>query len=62
MRITEYKEWKEYKSTFYLKKCDAGGMVKPVMNYVFPLGIRRYYDGFDYVSWLNVLCKDTEVQ
>lgn len=43
----------QYSSTFYIHGSENDQFLKPLTNYVPKFGIRRYYDQFDYVSWLN---------
>ena len=45
--------YRQYKSTFYLTGSEQDDYVKGVTSYVCPIGIRRYYDQFDFVNWLN---------
>ena len=43
----------EYKSAFYLKGYDSENPQKTTLSYEKRLGLKRYYDQFDLVSWLN---------
>ena len=48
-----HKKYPQYKSTFYLPDSDDKKELRPVMNYIHQWWIRRYYDYFDFVAWLN---------
>lgn len=43
----------QYESTFYIKGSENAPYLESMMNYVHEWWIRRYYDQFDFVSWLN---------
>ena len=43
----------EYKSAFYLKGYDSQSSQKATLSYEKRLGLKRYYDQFDFVSWFN---------
>ena len=43
----------QYSSTFYIHGSENDKYLKPLTDYVPKLGFKRYYDQFDYVSWLN---------
>lgn len=45
--------YRKYKSTFYIAGSETRACVKGVMNYVKPFCIKRYYDQFDFVDWIN---------
>ena len=42
-----HKEYPQYKSAFYLTGSEC------IMDFAHPWSIRRYYDQFDFVKWLN---------
>lgn len=48
-----HKKYPQYKSTYFISGSEADDFLKGVMNYVHPLWIKRYYDQFDFVDWLN---------
>lgn len=48
-----HKKYPQYKSTFYISGSEKDEYLKSLMNYVYPWWIKRYYDQFDFVSWLN---------
>lgn len=48
-----HKEYPQYKSTFYITGSEDDNNLKSVMDYVHQWWIRRYYDQFDFVNWLN---------
>ncbi len=43
----------EYKSTFYIPGSEKKQYVETMTKYIRQIGIKRYYDYFDFVSWLN---------
>ena len=43
----------QYKSTYYLQGSENKQFLRSVMDYVKPWWIKRYYDQFDFVKWLN---------
>ena len=43
----------QYKSTYYISGSEKDNYLKSVMNYVHQWWIKRYYDQFDFVTWLN---------
>ena len=46
-------KYPQYKSTYYIPGSDNLDCVKSMMNYVYQWWVKRYYDNFDFVSWLN---------
>lgn len=46
-------EYPQYKSTFYITGSEDAEYLDSVMNYVHQWWIKRYYDQFDFVKWLN---------
>ena len=48
-----HKPYTEFKSTYYITGSEKEKEVKPLMDFVHPLGIARYYDQFDFVGWFN---------
>lgn len=48
-----HKEHPESESAFYIKGSEEGNMVKAMTDYKHSFGIKRRYDDFDFVSWLN---------
>ena len=48
-----HKEYPEYRSTFFIKGSETNGMVKGMTDYKRSFGIKRRYDDFDFVAWLN---------
>lgn len=48
-----HKPYPEYASAFYIKGSEKNGMVKGMTDYKNKLGIKRRYDDFDFVAWLN---------
>ena len=48
-----HKKYPQYKSTFYLPGSDDKKELRPVIDYIHQWWIRRYYDFFDFVTWLN---------
>ena len=48
-----HKKYPQYQSTFYLSGSDNDDYVKSVMSFVPKWWIKRYYDQFDFVKWLN---------
>ena len=53
-----HKEYPDYPSAFYIKGAENNGMVKGMTDYKHRFGIKRRYDDFDFVSWLNSKVKD----
>lgn len=43
----------QYESSFYLHGSEEDEYVKDVSSYIHQWWIKRYYDQFDFVSWLN---------
>lgn len=43
----------QYKSTYYISGSEKDDYLKSVMDYVHQWWIKRYYDQFDFVTWLN---------
>ncbi len=43
----------QYESTFYLHGSEDDEFVKDVSGYIHQWWIKRYYDQFDFVTWLN---------
>jgi uncharacterized protein (DUF1919 family) len=43
----------EYKSAYYLEGFNPRDNERLTLSYVKKLGLKRYYDQFDFVSWLN---------
>ena len=48
-----HKEYPQYGTAFYIKGSEKEDMVKTMTEYKRKLGIKRRYDDFDFVSWLN---------
>ena len=48
-----HKEYPQYKSTFYIRGSENDDYLKDVTKYIHPWWIKRYYDQFDFVTWLN---------
>ena len=48
-----HKEYPQYKSTFYITGSEDDEYLESVTNYVHQWWIKRYYDQFDFVKWLN---------
>jgi uncharacterized protein (DUF1919 family) len=48
-----HKEYPNYPSAYHIKGVDDNGMVKVMTDYKHSFGIKRRYDDFDFVSWLN---------
>ncbi len=48
-----HKEYPDYLSAFYIKGSEQNGMVKGMTEYKSIFTIKRRYDDFDFVSWLN---------
>lgn len=48
-----HKEYPDYLSAFYIKGSEQNGMVKGMTDYKSIFTIKRRYDDFDFVSWLN---------
>lgn len=48
-----HKEYPEYLSTFYIKGAEKDSCVKGMTDYKHKFGIKRRYDDFDFVAWLN---------
>lgn len=48
-----HKEYPQYKSTFYITGSEKDEYLETVTDYVHQWWIRRYYDQFDFVKWLN---------
>lgn len=46
-------KYPQYKSTYYISGSEDNEYLKSVMNYVHWWWIKRYYDQFDFVNWLN---------
>ena len=46
-------KYPQYKSTFYITGSEDDDYLESVMDYVHQWWIRRYYDQFDFVKWLN---------
>ena len=46
-------KYPQYKSTFYITGSEEDDYLESVMDYVHLWWIRRYYDQFDFVKWLN---------
>lgn len=46
-------EYPQYKSTYYIEGSESDSYLKPVTNYVHEWWIKRYYDDFDFVNWIN---------
>lgn len=51
----------ELKSTYYLSGSENEPFLRSVMDYVKPWWIKRYYDQFDFVKWLNQDMEQEEV-
>ena len=47
-------------SQYFIPGCEDKEEVEPMMNYIHTFGLKRYYDCFDYVSWLNEGAKKTD--
>ena len=45
--------YNQYKSTFYITGSEKKPFLDPITNYVHFWWIKRYYDQFDFVDWLN---------
>lgn len=43
----------QYKSALYIPGSENDSCLKPLMDYVHPWYVERYYDRFDFVAWLN---------
>lgn len=43
----------QYKSTYYIKGSEDRECLKPMTDYIYPFWIKRYYDEFDFVKWIN---------
>ena len=43
----------QYKSTYYIKGSENDHCLNIITDYVFPFWIKRYYDQFDFVRWIN---------
>lgn len=48
-----HKKYPQYKSTYYISGSENDNYLKSVMDYVHQWWIIRYYDQFDFVTWLN---------
>lgn len=48
-----HKPYPEFKSVVYIKGSERFDSLKTITAYVHQLGIKRYYDQFDFVTWLN---------
>lgn len=48
-----HKEYPQYNSTFYIHGSENDDYLKDVTRYIYPWWIKRYYDQFDFVTWLN---------
>ena len=48
-----HKEYPEYSSTFYIKGAEKDSCVKGMTDYKHKFGIKKRYDDFDFVTWLN---------
>ena len=46
-------KYPQYKSTYFIPGSEDGEYVQSMMNYIHQWWIKRYYDYFDFVSWLN---------
>ncbi len=43
----------QYNSTYYIRGSEKETCLKPLMDFTPNLGIKRYYDRFDFVAWFN---------
>ena len=57
-----HKEYPEYKSSFYIKGSENDPMVKAMTDYKSKFGIKRRYDDFDFVEWLNSNAEQKETK
>ena len=48
-----HKKYPQYKSTYYIHGSEDEKYLKSMMDYVHQWWIKRYYDQFDFVDWLN---------
>jgi len=48
-----HKKYPQYKSTYYIHGSENEKYLKSMMDYVHQWWIKRYYDQFDFVDWLN---------
>lgn len=48
-----HRAYPQYKSTYCISGSEHDDYLKPITNYVYKLWIKRYYDQFDFVDWLN---------
>lgn len=46
-------KYPQYKSTYFISGSESDNYLKSVMDYVRQWWIKRYYDQFDFVAWLN---------
>ena len=48
-----HKKYPKYKSTYHIHGSEDEKYLKSMMDYVHQWWIKRYYDQFDFVDWLN---------
>lgn len=48
-----HKPMPQYKSTFYIRGSENDDFIKTITDYPNQLWIKRYYDQFNFVDWLN---------
>lgn len=48
-----HKPYPQYQSTYYISGSENDACLKSLMNYTPKWWIKRYYDQFDFVAWLN---------
>lgn len=48
-----HRKYPQYAATFYIPGSDNDKYIKGVTRYIHQWWIKRYYDYFDFVSWLN---------
>lgn len=51
--VFTHKEYKEIKSSFYLKSFKNNNEVGKVFNFINTFSGKKFYDEFDYVNWFN---------
>ena len=48
-----HQKYPQYKSAYYIPGSEDSEYLESLMTYIHPWWIKRYYDYFDFVSWLN---------